>query len=124
MKRYVGVVLACVLVTGCENQSAVQPTERDNTAVNRRDANDSTLTPMDQSNASADIDQVAAIRKAVMDIDDLSVNGQNVKIITGNGSVVLRGPVASQAEREAIEKAAAKFAGSNKIVNELEIEPN
>ena len=124
MKRYFGVVLACVLVTGCENMSAVQPTERDNTAVNQRDANDSKLTPMDQSNGAEDIDQVAAIRKAVMDINDLSVNGQNVKIITGNGSVVLRGPVASQAERDAIEKAAAKFAGSSKIVNELEIEPN
>jgi len=124
VKIYVGAVLACVLVTGCENQSAVQTTERDNTAVNQRDANDSTLTPMDQANGPADVDHVAAIRKAVMDIDGLSVNGQNVKIITGNGNVVLRGPVGSQAERDSIEQAAMKFAGSDKIVNELEIEPN
>lgn len=90
--------------------------------MNERDADDRTVTPMDQSNDSADIDQVAAIRKAVLDIEDLSVNGRNVKIITDGGKVVLRGPVESAAERDAIAQVAEKLAGAGNVTNELEVE--
>jgi osmotically-inducible protein OsmY len=77
---------------------------------------------MDQSNASKDIDQVAQVRRAVLDIDSLSSNGKNVKIITGNGQVILRGPVDSQSEKDAIEQAARSVAGTATIINELEVE--
>jgi len=115
----------CLLMVGCNaDRSGTAETDRDNTAINQRDADDRTVTPMDQSNDSAEIDRVAEIRRAVLDIDDLSSNGQNVKIVTDNGKVVLRGPVASIAERDAIGKVAESLAGAGNVTNQLEIEPN
>lgn len=122
MKRYFGIFAACLLFTGCNNSTTAPMNDRDNTAVNERDADGGTVTPIDQSNDSKDVDQVAAIRSEVMDIDDLSTNGQNVKIVTGGGRIVLRGPVDSQAEKDAIANAAKKHAGTSIIVNELEVE--
>ena len=95
--------------------------DRDNTAVNERDASGRTVTPMDQSNSSSDIEQVAAIRSDVLKIDNLSVDGRNVKIITNQGKVVLRGPVASEAERREIVKVAERIAGSGQVTDLLEV---
>ncbi len=115
----------CLLFSGCDTYNGPNSTaDRDNTAVNKRDADADTLTPMDQSNAKADIDQVAAIRAAVLEIDDLSINGRNVKIITNQGKVVLRGPVATKAERDAIGKVAEDAAGAGNVNNLLEIQTN
>jgi hypothetical protein len=94
----------------------------DNTARNKRDRNDATLTPPDQSNASGDIDLTAKIRRAVMDADGLSFTARNVKIITTDGQVTLRGPVKTAAEKSRIEEVARKAAGSTRIVSQLEIE--
>jgi len=51
----------------------------------------------------------------------LSFTAKNVKIITQNGKVTLRGPVNSQEERNAIEAAARKIAGSGQVDNQLEV---
>jgi hyperosmotically inducible periplasmic protein len=104
--------------------SAADMTPRDNTGVNERDAGGSTVTPFDQSNDQADIDLVAAIRSRVVDIDNLSVQGRNVKIITNRGRVVLRGPVASVEEREAIASIAQDLAGPTMVNNQLEVNRN
>lgn len=118
-----GAVCLCLLVCGCNADSKPSTNvDRDNTAVNERDASDATVTPMDQSNDKADIDQVAEIRSEVLDLDDLSVNGRNVKIITDHGKVVLRGPVATAAERDAINKVAERIAGAGNVTNQLEVE--
>ncbi|TWU00607.1 BON domain protein [Botrimarina colliarenosi] len=110
------------LATGCDD-AANRTTQPDNTAVNERDANGSMKTPLDQSNEETDIDQVAKIRADVLEIDDLSVAGRNVKIITDGGRVTLRGPVASAAERDAIANVAANVVGEGNVDNQLEIEP-
>ncbi|MDA8745856.1 BON domain-containing protein [Rubripirellula amarantea] len=110
-------------VAGCDSKTPSTPVDdRDNTAVNARDVDGATMTPMDQSNDSDDIDQVAAIRSAVLDLEDLSTNGRNVKIITDGGQVVLRGPVASDSERDAIVQVAERIAGSGNVNNQLEVE--
>jgi hyperosmotically inducible protein len=51
----------------------------------------------------------------------LSFSSKNVKIITINGKVTLRGPVKSAEERAAIERAATQVAGAGRIDNQLEI---
>ncbi len=53
--------------------------------------------------------------------DTDSVNAKNVKIITVNGTVTLRGVVESQAEKDSIEARAKKVAGVTKVNNQLEI---
>ena len=94
MKLFVLVTLLFLGVAGCDtmqsssnsdtNESATS--EPDNTAVNVRDRDTSTKTPIDQNENQADIDITAKIRKEVVDTK-MSVNAQNVKIITQNGKV-------------------------------------
>lgn len=103
------------------NRPADEATRRDNTAVNSRDTESSAKTPLDQGNDSRDVSVTADIRKAIVDKDNMSINARNVKIITENGRVTLRGPVDSQAEKDAIDKIAKDRAGADKVDNHLEI---
>ena len=104
--------------TGQANEASV---DRDNTAVNERDQNDSAKTPIDQNENQADIDITAKIRSRVVETE-MSVNAQNVKIITQDGKVTLRGPVKTEAEKRQIEAIAHDIAGSDKVDSQLEVE--
>ena len=95
-------------------------TPPDNTKVNKRDTNSAALTPMDQGNGETDLRITQQIRQAVMADGSLSFTAKNVKIITMNGSVTLRGPVNTAAERSAIEAAARKVAGAQ-VDNQIEV---
>jgi osmotically-inducible protein OsmY len=77
---------------------------------------------VDQGESESDRRITAEIRRAVMDTDGLSINAKNCKIITNNGVVVLRGPVATQAERQTIEAKARAVAGVMSVTNELEVQ--
>lgn len=79
------------------------------------------LNPVDQSNRPSDIGLTAEIRKAILARDGFSVNAQNVKIITDNGHVTLRGPVNSSEEKRIIQEVASKIAGNDKIHDQLEV---
>jgi hyperosmotically inducible periplasmic protein len=96
--------------------SALENTER-----NVRDKDNATLTPEDQKETESDIKITAAIREAVIRNKSLSVNAQNVKIITRNGVVTLRGPVQSKKESKKIKKIAKHTPGVLKVDNQLEI---
>jgi hyperosmotically inducible periplasmic protein len=93
----------------------------ENTELNVRDKAGTTLTPEDQKETKKDIKITAHIRKAVVKVKSLSVDAQNVKIITRNGVVTLRGPVESAAESLKIEKIAKHTRGVVRIDNQLEI---
>lgn len=93
----------------------------DNSGRNERDRSGETKTPIDQSNSAADTEMTAAIRRAVMQDDSLSMSAKNVKIITADGVVTLRGPVKTAAEKAAIEKHAQSI-GNAKIENQIEVE--
>ncbi len=97
------------------------PAAADNTARNARDRQSETKTSFDQSNDKKDVDITAAIRRAVMHEDNLSMTAKNVKIITENGVVTLRGPVRTAAEKATIAKLAQSAGGEAKIVNQLEV---
>lgn len=96
-------------------------TEVDNTSRNERDSSDATLTPMDQGGSEGDRTITQNIRKLVVDNGSLSVNAKNVKIITNNGVVTLRGPVDSSSERDFIANAAKSVAGVTSVDNQLEV---
>jgi osmotically-inducible protein OsmY len=97
------------------------PAPVDNSARNERDRSGDTKTSGDQSNSNPDIQTTAAIRRAVVADDSLSMTAKNVKIITENGVVTLRGPVQTAAEKAAIAKHAAEAGGKAKIVDQLEV---
>jgi hyperosmotically inducible protein len=91
-------------------------TDADNTRVNRRDRNNAAPTAMDQGSSESDRKITRDIRQAVMSDSSLSFTAKNVKIITLDGRVTLRGPVKSAAERTAIEAAARKVVGNGALV--------
>jgi hypothetical protein len=93
----------------------------DNTKVNERDRNAAAPTPMDQGQNETDLKITQQIRQAVMADGSLSFTAKNVKIITQNGKVTLRGPVNTAQERSAIEAAARKVAGIAQIDNQIEV---
>ncbi|MBE0542576.1 MAG: BON domain-containing protein [Verrucomicrobia bacterium] len=93
----------------------------DNTARNVRDRDDQTLTPFNQGNSKADVDTTAKIRKEITAADGMSVNAQNVKVITQNGRVTLRGPVKTAEEKRLIGEIANRIATSGNVDNQLEV---
>jgi osmotically-inducible protein OsmY len=100
---------------------AEQSPAADNTGKNERDRSGETQTSGDQSNSSQDTQTTAAIRRAVVKDKSLSATAKNVKIITANGTVTLRGPVKNDAEKTKIAELAQSAAGSAKIDNQLEV---
>jgi osmotically-inducible protein OsmY len=61
------------------------------------------------------------IRQAVMADKSLSTYAHNVKIISQNGKVTLKGPVNSDAEKQSIEQKAVDVAGAGNVTNEITI---
>jgi sporulation protein YlmC with PRC-barrel domain len=101
----------------------VQP-EVDNTKRNIRDRDGATLTPEDQGNNEQDREITRLIRRSIViepEADKDSLNARNIKIITVNGLVTLRGVVESQAEKDSIEARAKRVAGVTKVNNQLEL---
>jgi len=103
--------------------SAADPSkvDADNTGRNQRDRDKQTLTPGDQSGASADIQLTRAIRKAIMKDKSLSITAKNVKVIALNKRVTLRGPVKTEAEKRKIESLAQAAAGRTQVEDQLEV---
>jgi hyperosmotically inducible periplasmic protein len=104
-----------------DNTGNTTPTAPDNTAVNERDAEGNTKTPIDQDENSADVKITANIRSRITGDSSMSVNARNVKIVTSQGKVTLRGPVDSAAEKDAIEVIARDVAGEGNVDNQIEV---
>jgi len=98
--------------------------DADNTGRNVRDRDDTAKTPMDQGSSESDRNITAHIRKEIVDNDGLSTNAHNVKIITTEGIVTLRGPVKSTQEKAWVAAAAHRAPGVKRVDNQLEIERN
>jgi len=99
-------------------------TQPDNSKVNQRDRNPGEVTADQQKETAADRQMTAKIRKALTDDKSLSTYAHNVKVVSQNGTVTLKGPVRSEAEAKAIVAKATEVAGNSaKIENELSVKP-
>lgn len=96
----------------------------DNSAQNVRDRGNDTMTPMDQSNRPEDVDLTRRVRQVVESDSGLSTDAKNVKIITVDGVVWLRGPVKSAQEKAEIARAAHNVAGARNVRDEMEVARN
>jgi hyperosmotically inducible protein len=103
-------------------QDSSQPAA-DNTKMNARDQNNAEPTADQQKHDASDRDITRQIRESVMKDKSLSTYAHNVKIISQNGMVTLRGPVRSEDEKRAIEADATAVVGQEKVTDELEIKP-
>ena len=93
----------------------------DNSVKNERDRDQKTLTPGDQSGTPEDRKLTQSIRQAVMKDKSLTMTAKNVKIITAQGKVTLRGPVNSAEEKMKINDLAKAAAGHVPVDNQLEV---
>ncbi len=121
MKRTL-LALACLSVfnlaaLAADNEQA----EPDNTGTNERDRSGETKTSGDQSNSSADLKITQAIRRALMKDRGLSTTAKNIKVITANGQVTLRGPVKTAQEKAKIDELARSAAVGAKIDDQLDV---
>jgi hyperosmotically inducible periplasmic protein len=121
------IVVPAALVQACSDRSTEPPAvaanaPADNTERNERDRNDGSLTPLDQGGSEADRSITQQVRRSVVEQDDLSTNAKNTKIITQDGVVTLRGPVATPEEKTRIAAIAAQTAGVKRVDNQLEVD--
>jgi hyperosmotically inducible periplasmic protein len=93
----------------------------DNTATNERDRSGGTKTSGDQSDSSTDLKITQNIRRALMKDSGLSTTAKNIKIITANGQVTLRGPVKTAQEKAKIDQIAKSAAGGAQIDDQLDV---
>jgi hyperosmotically inducible periplasmic protein len=108
--------LWCILIE--EATSSIQP---DNTKINQRDESVLELTAQQQGLNKADVQITQEIRKRIVEDTSLSTYAHNIKVITKNGTVTLRGPVNSQGEKDKIEASAIRVAGVNSVSSEMQV---
>jgi osmotically-inducible protein OsmY len=104
-------------------QSTPSQERQDNTRINQRDRDPGEATADQQKANPADRDLTSKIRKAIVDDKTLSTYAHNVKVISQNGTVTLKGPVRSDADMKSILAKAQDMAGADKVVNEMAVQP-
>jgi hyperosmotically inducible protein len=95
-------------------------------------APDNTKKNKDQTSPTADQQKMnpsdraitQKIRKAIHQDKSLSTYAHNIKVITQNGKVTLRGPVRSEEEKSNLEAKAVSVAGQENVTNQLEVAPS
>jgi hyperosmotically inducible protein len=113
-------ILFCVGAAACYGQAS--DTKPDNTKVNKRDRNSGEVTADQQKVNTTDRDLTKKIRQSVMADKSLSTYAHNIKIISQNGAVALKGPVKSDDEKKAIvAKAVAVTSSSDKVIDQISV---
>jgi len=97
-------------------------TAPDNTAVNKQDRDRQSPNADRAEKNMSDRQVMKHIRRDVVKDKSLSTYAHNIKIVSVNGKVTLRGPVKSEQEKQTIEQYAKKYAGDQNVTNELTFE--
>jgi osmotically-inducible protein OsmY len=92
----------------------------DNSAINQADGAVA-LTPLSQGSGTADIQETARVRRAIIADRSMSIDAQNIKIITLNGRLTLRGTVDSVAEQQRIDALTRNTIGSQPLDDQLNV---
>ncbi|HET7207188.1 MAG TPA: BON domain-containing protein [Terriglobales bacterium] len=121
------VMMAFVATGGAMLRSQAQTqssgTSADNTKLNEQDRDTSSPTADQQKENRSDRDITKQIRQSIVSDQSLSAYAHNVKVITQNGQVTLKGPVRSDEEKRTIEAKATEVAGEHKVTSELNVKP-
>jgi osmotically-inducible protein OsmY len=125
-RRITRAIHALLLSSACSLlvlPAAAQQTPPDNTKVNKADRAQGAVTADQQKENEADRDLTKKIRQAVVGDKALSTYAHNVKIVSQDGQVTLKGPVRSEAEKASIEAKATEIAGAGKVTNQITVAP-
>ncbi|MGC1645103.1 MAG: BON domain-containing protein, partial [Candidatus Sulfotelmatobacter sp.] len=112
IERYLWTVVPSLLFAGSVLAGPIPQEQQpapDNTKTNQGDASKNAKTADQQKMNPADRETTKKIRSALMDDKSLSTYAHNIKIITTDGMVTLKGPVRSEDEKSAIEAKARQI---------------
>jgi len=113
-----GLIAACVGIS--IHAAQVKP---DNSATNKGDRAPGAVTAGQQQNNKSDLETSRQIRQAIMADKSLSTYAHNIKIVTQEGKVTLRGPVRTEAEKEAVQAKASEIAGAANVTSTITVVP-
>jgi osmotically-inducible protein OsmY len=119
------IVLATSLILCAANSTASAQAASifspDNSAINVRDRSRGAVTADSQSSSKDDLELTARVRRAIINDKSLSMLAQNVKVISTNGHVTLRGPVKSDQEKNTVVSDVQGVLGVNGVDDRLEV---
>ena len=115
-----GLLFGGLLLVSAQEPASPAP---DNTKVNERDRSSNQPTADQQGENHPDRDITKQIRQALVKDKSLSTYAHNVKIVTQDGVVTLKGPVRSDEEKKTVESKAVEVAGAGKVNNQLDVKP-
>src|SRR3977135_3268066 len=120
--RAIIIILFCTGAAIGYGQTPDTSTKLDNTKVNKRDRNPGEATADQQKTNTSDQELTRKIRRSIMADKSLSTYAHNIKIISQNGTVTLKGPVKSNEEKEAVMAKAVAVAGSaDKVTDQISV---
>jgi hyperosmotically inducible periplasmic protein len=99
------------------------PPKPDYSGVNQQDRQSGAVTADQQKDNKSDRAISQQIRRSIVKDKSLSTYGHNVKVVSQNGIVTLKGPVRSDDEKRAVEAKAAEIAGRDKVRSEITVAP-
>jgi hyperosmotically inducible protein len=108
---------ATILTCSLNSTTAFAQAAPDNTQQNKVQS----PTADNQSNAKSDRLLGASVRKAIVDDKNLSTYAHNVKIVTNNGHVTLKGPVQSEEEKQQVFNDATSATAPDRVINQLTV---
>jgi hyperosmotically inducible periplasmic protein len=117
---------ASLLLGACFAAGAAQQEQQpapDNSKTNQGDNNRGAATADQQKMDPADRNITKQIRSAIYKDKSLSTYAHNIKIISQDGKVTLKGPVRTADEKDSIGAKAASIVGAENVTNRLEVAP-
>jgi hyperosmotically inducible protein len=112
-------LLSATMLSGAAFQQAAP----DNSKNNQGDASNGAMTAQKQAMNPADRELTRKIRHSLMQDKSLSTYAHNIKIISQDGKVTLKGPVNTDDEKAAIQAKAVAIAGADNVSNEIQVTP-
>lgn len=126
IRKYLLAAGASLLFAGALLAGPIQQDQQpapDNSKTNQGDADKGAMTAQQQKMNPADRDTSKQIRSALVKDKSLSTYAHNIKIITRDGKVTLKGPVRSEDEKNEIAAKAASIAGADNVTDEMTVAP-
>ena len=97
---------------------------RDGLAKGNKGADNARISQKTREANAKDREMTRKVRRELATDPTLSTYGKNVKVVTLNGQVTLKGPVRSQVEMERVFSLASLIAGEARVKNQLRIKRN
>ena len=127
MRKLRQIMVLCALavpLSALQAQTADKMAKPDNSVMNKGDQKSTAMTADKQKINAGDQKITRQIRRSIMADKSLSTYAHNIKIITRDGAVTLKGPVKSDDEKKSVLAKAVTVAGSaDKVTDQITVTP-